>query len=504
MPIKVEEMIELAERLIEDHAAFDEASTVLGWATELAESAHAFTALALCHLKSGRGEQALECARRAVELNEFDPQAQNALGVSCADQFLDSEAVRAFARAIELDPTSFAPYFNRGIAAFRLGRYAEAAADLARALLVEGQSLPHRLKYTSMNVELLTADGIFKQLRKFRQDSGPEHEDAFAVLAVLQKFIEGKSPVRAAWLKGMKETGPLGWTAPALRFLTTCHSGAWDEKKAALPLLDGLLEAAPKDSALRWARANAMLALHEDPRLLEDLRFLRRHHPACAEVRDRLIQCYEVRGMLEEADQENERALADDPESYHNLRHRAWIRYRQERYDDAVAAWDRLVDLYALDSPEGVDEEEDAEDELEDSADLYLSRAEALAAADRPEDAEADFARALRFQEAVTVDSRFGPRLDLVRVFRSRFYAKQERLQEALADLDECLRNEPETDHLYMERAALRAKAGDAAGAEADRRKAVELQAAREERARKAKEEQERKAAEGKKQKKGH
>ncbi len=457
------ELVELAEQLIEDHRAFAEAVQLLEWACEDAPEARWLRRLALCLLKCGRGEDALERARQAIAADDGDPESHDALGLAACDQFLESEAFAAFDRSIELDPTRYEPYFNRAATCFHFGRPAQAAEDFVRSILVEGALLEHRFQYTSMHLELHTADAIVARYPRFRKEARDDGDEALAVLDVVMKYLAhpGKFPKKAP--RKLRLRGPLRWTAPALRYIAVWREPARRARGA--KLLGLALAASPDDPALRWARVEALRFRKNEPRLRADLQLLSARHRASQEIADAWVGHLLSEGLLELAEKENLGYLDRDPEDWYQRQCRASILEKQGRPLEELQVWNGLVDDHAEDDPGQV---EDAED-LSVSRDLYLDRADCLARLGRDREALRDFEQAVRFQEAEFERDQHGMlRIDLARMRRGRFHAEAGRLREALEDMDDCLKSWSDDLHTLEARAQVKERLGDRAGAEAD------------------------------------
>ncbi|MBI4614307.1 MAG: tetratricopeptide repeat protein [Planctomycetes bacterium] len=457
-----QDYVELAERLIEDHADFESAARLLEWASELEPSSETLKKLALCLMKCDQGERALEVAREAVLQNAGDPVAQNALGIALADQVHEREAFEAFGRAIELDPTAYEAYFNRAAVAFQFARYDEAAADFVRGIVVEGNLLAHRLQYSSVQLELQAADAVVHQIPRFRDEAGPEYADAFRVLSIVREFLSSTKDFPRSAGKRTRVRRDLAWSIPVLRFVARTKERERDVKKSRRNgrLLDLAIRLAPEDSALRWSRFHLLRFQDADPRVGEDLEFLIRRHAACGTVRDAWISHLQAVDEHDRAFEENEVWLEQDPDCCEALRNRASMLERREEHLSALDVWNRLIDLYA---------EEEYEWDWDFSLYLFLDRADCLAKLGRSQEAEHELNRAVRMEKEFR--EREGDRegYGAAQLQRANFYMDEGRFREALGDLDECIEASPRIPYLHEERAKCREALGDTEGARQDR-----------------------------------
>jgi 2-polyprenyl-3-methyl-5-hydroxy-6-metoxy-1,4-benzoquinol methylase/Tfp pilus assembly protein PilF len=89
---------------------------------------------------------------RAVELDPSRPAAHQALGLTRLDLADAASAEPAFDRALDLEtgPAAAISFFGRGLARRRLGRFAEARADLEAALRLDDTHAPSRLELAAL------------------------------------------------------------------------------------------------------------------------------------------------------------------------------------------------------------------------------------------------------------------------------------------------------------------------------------------------------------------
>ena len=113
--------------------AFEQASRALGRVLERdPDNAEAFQNRALLHLQSGRFPQCAEAARQALALQDSLPLAWNYLGIALYNMNQKSEAIGAWQRAVQLDPSDYDLLFNLALVASELGQRATAIQSLRR------------------------------------------------------------------------------------------------------------------------------------------------------------------------------------------------------------------------------------------------------------------------------------------------------------------------------------------------------------------------------------
>jgi Flp pilus assembly protein TadD len=88
------------------------------------------TALASVYQSSGQGDKAMEVAKQSA--SGGDAKSQFNLGIVAMNQNKDEEALAAFQKAAELDPTFAEPYYFIGTRSMQLGRLPEAVAALEK------------------------------------------------------------------------------------------------------------------------------------------------------------------------------------------------------------------------------------------------------------------------------------------------------------------------------------------------------------------------------------
>lgn len=117
----------------------------------LEEASHAITA--------GDYQKAVACYQEAIEINQKSPLAYNLLGIAYGFQFAltkDSEfkerQIKAFEKAVELDPRYWPAMTHLGMAYYSIGKKAEAALYLKKVLEMQPEH-PERIVYEKVIAE---------------------------------------------------------------------------------------------------------------------------------------------------------------------------------------------------------------------------------------------------------------------------------------------------------------------------------------------------------------
>jgi Flp pilus assembly protein TadD len=95
--------------------------------------AQAWNMLAVIAVRNGRGAEALDLGKRALELDRRNPGYLNILGIAYAETGQFEEAQRCFKRALKERPAYAEPHYNLGKVYRKLGRIAEAEQCYLRA-----------------------------------------------------------------------------------------------------------------------------------------------------------------------------------------------------------------------------------------------------------------------------------------------------------------------------------------------------------------------------------
>ncbi len=105
-------------------------------------------ALGIAHFIPHDNERAIECFRRAVEINPKDYNAWNKLGAILAHSKMNEEAILTYKKALDLKPNYPRCSANLGIALFNVDNYNESMRSFLRALKTY-KEIPHVWTYMS-------------------------------------------------------------------------------------------------------------------------------------------------------------------------------------------------------------------------------------------------------------------------------------------------------------------------------------------------------------------
>ena len=97
----------------------------------------AWNALSVVAARSGLPELALDCAKRALELDRRNPVYLNSLGVACGELGLFADSEQAFRRALKAKPAYPEGLFNLGKVLHKLGRLSDAARAYERVYAMD-------------------------------------------------------------------------------------------------------------------------------------------------------------------------------------------------------------------------------------------------------------------------------------------------------------------------------------------------------------------------------
>ena len=98
--------------------------------------------LILTLVAAGRGPEAVERARKAVNSSPHDPDAHFTLGLAQSEQDVEG-AMGSFRRVLELDPRHALARYNLGLVLKRADRMSEAVAELRRAIEIQPRAEAH-------------------------------------------------------------------------------------------------------------------------------------------------------------------------------------------------------------------------------------------------------------------------------------------------------------------------------------------------------------------------
>ncbi len=459
---RARKILVMVERLLIYEEEAEAALPLLETAAKLEPTGRTLAWLALCRQKQRRQEaRALVDARAAAALAPEDPVVQSALGCALTLNWQPGEACAAFARSLAIDPTNAAVWFNRGVTRIGASQFAEAVGDLLRAMALAGSGYSP-LRHSLIHWEVLTADDGLARLPKMASAAAPADAPAFAVLCAISGIVADDAfvaPARGRFPAPFEEAG---WVLAYARRRQRSHLRG-------TRLLDRLVARNPQDSVFRWARAQSLTVPgFADPRVREDLDFLVERHPRSPAIREERATAWSRALQPDRALSELEAWRELEPDTMEPLAFSAAVLERMERMEEAIEFRSRLVELYA---PDGIERSSEYSD-LKRAVPMLGARAECLERLGRFDQAEADLARAIRCYDAKSRAAGAGRGFSWARVEHARFLVRRERFREALAEIEECIESDPSIAGLYTDRADCRERLGDAAGAEADRKRA--------------------------------
>lgn len=432
------EMVQLAELLMEDWHLYDEAATILRWARELFPDETVATRLLVEALtKSGQEDEARKLSNELPPSDDPDDLVTHALAQAAA--FDHSKALELIDRAIALAPDEERLYGRRGLIRFNNGNYDEAALDLVRSLVV-GWWIP-------------TPDPDFEPLlrgfKKIRSEV-PGDPLAFKLIDVWAKLARKKP--RSAKLLLAKIEDP-HWAVEALRAVAN-EKPERAQKKHVKAALAGAPDEVPL--LIRLSRLE-----RDDPGIHEELVRLA---PRWQDAHVDAAQCYERAKQLDKALEHANLAVEKHPHAYNPLKTRAEVLEKRGQLQEALNDLDELVELYDdEEAPDGSDW--DGELWREELNTLRCQRARVRQKLRDLDGAKADFDLAC----SLSGDHSCWPFFD-----RARFYMVIGERDKALADLDRGLAKVEWPEALAM-RARLREKMGDKDGAAKDMKRRDEL-----------------------------
>lgn len=100
----------------------------------------AYVLQGIAQAKLGKADEARKLMRHAISLNDKNPQTWFNYARLCIDvnkPDYDDEAMGSLGKAIELQPDNITAYYNRGMLAQRMGRYAQAVEDYRKVIAID-------------------------------------------------------------------------------------------------------------------------------------------------------------------------------------------------------------------------------------------------------------------------------------------------------------------------------------------------------------------------------
>ena len=140
----------------------------------------------------------------------------NELGVEYLRVNQPDKADEAFQAALKIEPDSFAPMMNRGIALVTMRRYADAEPVLRSARKADEHSIVVRYFLGQALANLGKFDEAEKELTAAVADGGPEMKEAHRILAIIYS-AKGQKKRAAAELETYLQLAPKAADAEQLR-----------------------------------------------------------------------------------------------------------------------------------------------------------------------------------------------------------------------------------------------------------------------------------------------
>ena len=246
------------------------------------QSADAHNALGLALYRLNRPEEAEQSLRRALELDPDHRHARRNMADMRSAQGRFAESIEWYRSVLDIDPKSAQAHAGMGVALFRLGRHAQAADALTRAVSLQRDELPIG------DLHLLAAT-----LRRLRR-----HEQAIKAYRDVLRIDPGHAPAHAG----------IGYAS---------------------------LQLQRYEEAIDWLGRSVSL------------------QPESADAADRHVamgRAYQALGRTPQAAKQYERALAINPDSAKALDSFAVLRFRQQRYEEALRLYEDLVEIVGTDA----------------------------------------------------------------------------------------------------------------------------------------------------------
>lgn len=115
-----------------------------------------WTAMGIVNFIPHQYERAIDCFRKAVQINPKDYNSWNKLGAILAHSKMDAEAINTYKKALEINPNYARCWTNLGIAYLNLDNYNESRAAFLKALKVY-KDIPNAWSYLN-SIAIYTKD----------------------------------------------------------------------------------------------------------------------------------------------------------------------------------------------------------------------------------------------------------------------------------------------------------------------------------------------------------
>lgn len=292
-------------------------------------------ALAACAQAAGDTDEAIRAYRRALSIEPDNPDAHNNLGLLLADSGDPAEASKSYRRALRIRPGSAITHYNLGLALEALDRLDEAADCHRRALEIEPRfaeahnHLGNVLRRLGRPAE---AEACYRRVLELQPEYAEVYSNLGNVLAEQGALAEAESCHRRAL-----ELRPGFAEAHANLGRLLRETGRLVESERTLRRA---LELRPDDSGLQAHLAATLLEQGRVDAAEALYRQALARQPDTAETHENLANALADRGALEEAAAEYRQALSLQPGRAQTWYHLSLVK-RFERDDpdrDAIEA----------------------------------------------------------------------------------------------------------------------------------------------------------------------
>ena len=307
-------------------------------------SAYGNLSLALKHF--GKLDEAEKVLLHGREIDPHDKPILQNLGEVARQQGRYEESLQWYDAILRLDQEFTLAHMGRGHALFSLGRYGEAVANLKEALSLE----PERAQVPLLH----TLIGEAAQKLGRREEARRHYEHALrlspgmlqAQTGRLSLLIGQQSPeeverhLRAVREQYSRDADGLHGVAEFFR--------KRKQYEDALEWYDAVFEVDPDYAQAHVGRGDALVRLERYEEAIETMgRTVARNPgmPTVPVLRVLMGESAQALGRLEEASEQYELALADDPRHASAVDRLAMVRFRQERFGEALELYRRYIDI---------------------------------------------------------------------------------------------------------------------------------------------------------------
>lgn len=278
----------------------------------------------------------------------FYPGAQSMqrnLAVALNDARRPTEALAASRLELKRSPDSPWAHNTHGITLLKLNRLDEAEKSFIRALELDSS---HKNALFNLADTLRRQERFVESIRWYRErlDADPEFAQAHAGLgAVLFHLRQYAAAVRS--LERAVDLRPDAVTVPTLHFLAETLRKLQRNEEA----IERYRDVLRIDPGFAYAQAGIGYALFDLKRYQESLEWLARsvsdepEAPAAADRYSMMGQASEALGRVDAAAKHYARALGLDPGNGGALDSLALLRFRQQRYEEALGLYQSLIEI---------------------------------------------------------------------------------------------------------------------------------------------------------------